>query len=122
MGYSKEITRTIVYCWGKGFTAEETVEYIKKTHNTKVGLSTVYRHRHSLTAKDIIEELMRQQRRDIALCQSDKTRMTFRDKLLEKLIPKAIEMKTEGNLKVDISKGVDEIIKFSRTEENGDES
>jgi hypothetical protein len=123
MGYPKEITETIVLCWGKGYTAQETVEYIQKIHKKSVSKKTVYRHRHSLTAQEIIEELMRQQLRDIALCQSPTAKMKYRDKLLDKLIPKAIEMKTEGTLNLDGLEGaVNKIIDFSRKEDAGDES
>ena len=123
MGYSREITETIVLCWGKGYTAEETREYIKKSFNKNPHLNTIYAHRHSLTAQQIIEELMRQQLRDIALCQSPTAKMKYRDKLLDKLIPKAIEMKTEGTLNLDGLEGaVNKIIDFSRKEDAGDES
>lgn len=95
MTYSKEVTNKIVECWGLGFTAEETVKTMKEWKGVHIGLATVYRHRHSLTAKEIIDELMRKQFKDIANEEDSEVRMRFRDKLLEKLIPQRIETKGE---------------------------
>jgi len=81
----------IVECWGLGLTAEETREYIHRTKKVMMGLATVYRHRHSLTAQQIIDELIRKQMRDIAKEDSSDIRMKYRDKLLEKFIPQRIE-------------------------------
>ena len=50
MTYSREVTNKIVECWGLGFTAEETVKAIEEWKGVHIGLATVYRHRHSLTA------------------------------------------------------------------------
>jgi len=91
MTYSREVTNKIVECWGLGFTAEETVTAIQEWKNIHIGLATVYRHRHSLTAKEIIDELMRKQMRDIAREDNSAVRMKYRDKLLAKLIPQRIE-------------------------------
>lgn len=115
MGYKRAVTETIVHCWGKGLSASETVTWIKEKLNLDVGIATVYRHRHSLTAKDIIEELMREQRRDIALCQSDATRMKYRDKLLKKLIPELITMKADLNVN-GLNESINTLIKFSQDE------
>ena len=90
MTYSREITNKIVECWGLGFTAEETVTAIAEWKGIRIGLATVYRHRHSLTAQQIIEELMRKQMRDIAKEDNSDLRMKYRDKLLEKLIPQTV--------------------------------
>ncbi len=95
MTYSKEVTNKIVECWGLGFTAEETVMAIQEWKNIHIGLATIYRHRHSLTAKEIIEELIRKQMRDIAKEEDSEIRMRYRDKLLEKYIPQRIEAKGE---------------------------
>ena len=92
MTYSREVTGKIVECWGLGFTAEETVTAIAEWKNIRIGLATVYRHRHSLTAQQIIDELLRKQLRDIAKVDADKPglAMKYRDKLLEKLIPQTV--------------------------------
>ena len=90
MTYSREITNKIVECWGLGFTAEETVTAIAEWKDIHIGLATVYRHRHSLTAQQIIDELLRKQMRDIAKEDDSDLRMKYRDKLLEKLIPQTV--------------------------------
>lgn len=91
MTYSKEVTGKIVECWGLGFTAEETVKAIQEWKGITISLNTIYRHRHSLTAKELIDELLRKQMRDIAKEDRSDLRMKYRDKLLEKLIPQRIE-------------------------------
>ena len=114
MTYSKEVTNKIVECWGLGFTAEETVKAIEEWKNIHIGLATIYRHRHSLTAQEIIEELMRKQMRDIAKEDNSDLRMKYRDKLLEKLIPQRIEAvsyeKIEENVTVNVTENEDEIL------------
>ena len=96
-------------CWGKGLTANETVKYIEQTENVKIGLATVYRHRHSLTAKEIIDELMREQRRDISLTQTPSVRMKYRHKLLSILLPQQIkhDIKLDAKLEVPQLEGLD---------------
>jgi hypothetical protein len=91
MTYSKEVTNLVVECWGLGFTAEETVRTINEKKGVLIGLATIYRKRHSLTAQQIIEELMLKQMRDIAEEEDSDLRMKYRDKLLEKLVPQRIE-------------------------------
>jgi len=91
MGYKKEVTNLIVECWALGFTAEETVKALDQKHSLKIGLATVYRHRHSITAQTIIDELIRKQLRDIAGADNPTARMKYRDKLLAKLIPQRTE-------------------------------
>ncbi len=102
MGYGKEITNYIVECWGQGLSAEETVKALEKRNNITIGLATVYRHRHSLTAKAIIDEIMRKQLRDIALAQNPSVRMKYRHKLLTILLPQIIEQKTEIDMKKEV--------------------
>ena len=85
--YRKEVTRLIIECWGKGLSAEETREFITRKHEISVGLATIYRHRHSLTGQQMIDEIYKEQRRDIALEPNSEIRMNYRDKLLTKLIP-----------------------------------
>jgi hypothetical protein len=105
MTYSREVTGKIVECWGLGFTAEETVKAIEEWKSVKIGLATVYRHRHSLTAQDMIDELMRKQFRDIAKEDNSELRMRFRNELLKILIPQKLItlQRTEVSEKVDIS-------------------
>ena len=89
--YRKEVTRLIIECWGKGLSAEETRKFIDKKEGILIGLNTVYRHRHSITGQKIIDELFRQQRRDIALEQDSDKRMKYRNELLKILVPQRIE-------------------------------
>ena len=114
MTYSKEITNMIVECWGLGLSAEETREYISRSKEVMIGLATVYRHRHSITAQQIIDELMRKQMRDIAKEGDSDLRMKYRDKLLEKLIPQRIEsylrQEIEQTVKIDATEDEDEIL------------
>jgi hypothetical protein len=86
MTLSKTTTQLIVQCWCNGLTAEETVDYLKEKHKISVALQTVYNHRKSLTAQDMVDELLRQQNRDIAL--ADRAlKLKYRDRVLAKLMP-----------------------------------
>jgi hypothetical protein len=94
MVYAKDITELIVKCHGRGLTAKETVDYLKDTHNIKIGLQTIYRHRRSITAAEIIEEMLMAQKRDIA--EADiRLRLKYRDKLLDKLLPQMYRILTK---------------------------
>jgi hypothetical protein len=105
MTYTKEVTNLIVYYWGKGLTAEETRKIINEKTGIKVGLATVYRHRHSLTAEQIIDTLFTDQRRDIALATDIGLRMKYRDNLLTKLMPHKFAIRTEHrDVKVDVKR------------------
>ena len=114
MTYSREITHMIVECWGLGLTAEETRTYIHRTKEVMIALNTVYRHRHGLTAQQIIDELIRKQMRDIAKEEDSDVRMKYRDKLLEKFIPQRIEslsvQKIEHRVKIDATEDEDKIL------------
>jgi hypothetical protein len=95
MTFSKEIIQRIVHLWGIGATAEETVKALKG-EGVKISLHCVYNLRRSLTAQQIIDELMREQRRDIARSEDPATRMKYRDLLLAKMVPQKIEQTVEG--------------------------
>ena len=113
MGYTKQVTYKIVECWGLGLTAEETVDAIEQWRGIRIGLATVYRHRHSITGQKIIDELFRKQLRDIAQADPE-TRLKYRDKLLEKLIPQRVEsysMAEVRDIKLNIVRVDREIIK-----------
>jgi len=104
MTYSREVTNKIVECWGLGFTAEETVKALEEWKGIHVGLATVYRHRHSLTAQNIIDELMRKQFRDIAKEENPELRMKFRNELLKILVPQRIEAMSYSRQDVNVRK------------------
>lgn len=86
MTYSKEVTALILSDWVKGASAEETRIHIAEAVGHPIGLATIYRHRHSLTTQDLIDELLRQQERDITKAES-KTALHFRNELLKILLP-----------------------------------
>lgn len=114
MTHTKETIHRIVEMWGLGFTAEETRRALREQYRTHVGLATVYRKRHSITAQEIIDELMRKQMRDIARDDNSDLRMKYRDKLLEKLIPQRVEslsvQKIEQHVKIDATEDEDEVL------------
>ena len=51
---------------------------------------TIKRDLSSITAEEELEELMRQQNRDIALESDSKVRMEYRDRQIERLMPKRV--------------------------------
>lgn len=108
--YAKTVTRKIVELQAKGFSGEETREYLKQHHEIKPCLDTIYRHRQSPTGIEMLHELIRQQERDILKCDNDEERelaMRYRDKLIgqlmDKLLPSLsqIESRNVEELKVE---------------------
>lgn len=85
--YSKEVTAVILADHARGATAEETRNHIQDLYGYAPNLNTIYAHRKSLTTEQIVDELLRQQERDITKEQNSEVRMRYRDRLLEKLIP-----------------------------------
>lgn len=63
--FSRLVTQEIIRCWCKGISAEETVNYLKDKYNLKIASSTVYKKRNSLEGKEIMDEVMQHQMRDI---------------------------------------------------------
>jgi len=69
-----------------------------KDEGFRVGTSerTVWEDLHSHYVEQLTEELIRRQLMDIALAENDfKTRLHYRDRLLDKLVPKKIESKSK---------------------------
>jgi Fe2+ or Zn2+ uptake regulation protein len=97
--FEKGVTQRIVELWGLGYTAEETVNQLKEKYNIKISLHTVYNKRNSLTAKEMISELQREQLKEIASAKSPGLRLKYRNELLKILLPVRMEqkMKLEGN-------------------------
>ena len=89
--YSKEVTALILQDWAKGASAEETRNHIQEVLGVKPCLNTIYTHRNGLTAENLIDELLRQQQRDITKSDNEKTRMYFRNELIRALLPHRIE-------------------------------
>ena len=100
--YSRAVTQKIVEYWALGFTAEETRVALMEKYEIHPCLDTIYRHRHSLTAQDLIDELLRQQERSILKAESEDRAlaMKYRDKLLDKLMPHHIKAETTYTEKI----------------------
>ena len=84
--FSKTVIQRIVNLWGIGASAEETVTALRD-EDVKISLHCVYNIRRGLTAQQMIDELQREQQRDIAKCDTPALKMKYRDLLLAKLIP-----------------------------------
>ena len=113
MTFSKEVTQHIVHMWGLGLTAEETLKGLKEQYEIIMSLHTVYNKRNSITAQQMIDEIQREQQRDIAKEQNSEVRMRYRDKLLDKLLPHKIQ--TDQNVNVTgMDEGIQQLIKFSQ--------
>ena len=93
--FSKTVIQRIVNLWGIGASAEETVKALQD-EDVKISLHAVYNIRRGLTAQQMIDELQREQQRDIAKCDDSALKMKYRDLLLAKLIPQKVEQKIEG--------------------------
>lgn len=85
--YSKEVTAIILSDFAKGASAEETREHLKNMYGRSPCLNTIYAHRNSLTTAQLIDELLRQQERDITKAVTDELRMKYRNELLKILLP-----------------------------------
>ncbi len=101
MTLSKTVTQQIVKAWAKGLTAEETVKFLKDECHVDVCLNTVYAKRKSLDASEMIEELMREQLREIVIAPDLAVRLKYRDKILDKLMPRKPTVAIENNVKVE---------------------
>jgi gamma-glutamyl phosphate reductase len=92
--YSRIITQRIVELQAHGFSATETQKALQDEYDISVGINTVYRHRKSSVGQEIIEELIRQQERDILKSDADdrELAMRYRNELLKILIPSRMEI------------------------------
>jgi len=104
--YQKAITERIVELWAHGFSAEETRQALQEQFNIKPCLDTVYKHRHSLTAQDLIDQLIRQQERAILKADTDdrELAMKYRNELLKILLPQRIEAMSYSRQDVNVRK------------------
>ena len=94
--YSKEVTSIILAEWAKGASAEETRKHLQEQLGIKPCLNTIYAHRNGLTAQQLIDELLRQQQRDITKELNSEVRMKYRNELLKILLPQRIESYSES--------------------------
>ena len=105
--FPKTVTERIVELWGLGFSAEETRKAFSD-QNISICLNTIYKHRRSLTAQNLIDQLISKQLR--AILKSNEANpelaMRYRNELLKILIPQRIESyaysKEEKSVKVDV--------------------
>lgn len=96
MTISNNGIKRIVELWALGASAEETVKRMRD-EGFKIAIASVYRHRHSITASQMVEEITRRQLRDIA--QADMPlALKYRDKLLEKMMPHKIEQHLDAQV------------------------
>ena len=114
--YPREITAFIVYCWGHGLNASETVRALREEKNVTLSERTVYRKRQSLTAQEMIDELEREQLRDIAKCDDPKLKMQMRNELLKILLPIRMEIlsKTLSINKVEVYDKSSELAEYEQ--------
>jgi polyphosphate kinase len=94
--YSKEVTTIILADFARGATAEETRQHLKDTLSISPALNTIYTHRHSITTEQLVDELQRQQERDITKEQNSEVRMKYRNELLKILVPLRAEILTKN--------------------------
>jgi hypothetical protein len=85
--YSKEVTAIILQDWAKGASAEETHKHLLEVYGKAPCLNTIYAHRNSLTTQHLIDELLRQQERDITKTSTEELRLKYRNELLKILMP-----------------------------------
>lgn len=85
--YSKEVTAVILADHAKGATAEETQKHLQDIYQIAPSLNTIYAHRRSITAEQLVDELQRQQERDITKETNSEIRMKYRNELLKMLLP-----------------------------------
>jgi len=91
--YPRTVTEKIIEYWALGFSAEETRQALTEKQNVTMALNTIYKHRHSLTAQNLIDELIHRQERAILKADTDDPplAMKYRNELLKILVPQRIE-------------------------------
>jgi polyphosphate kinase len=89
--YKTTVTHEIVKAWAKGASAEETKKYLEAELGLHICLNTIYKKRRSLEAQEMIDELVRNQLRDITTTKNEQLKMQYRNELLKILLPLRIE-------------------------------
>lgn len=90
MVYSKEVTAQILADFARGASAEETHKHLLDLYGKAPCINTIYTHRKSITAEQIVDELLRQQERDITKTSHEELRLKYRNELLKILLPQKI--------------------------------
>lgn len=95
--YARTITQRIIELQAKGFTLNETKDYLDKEYGINIHINTIWNHRKSPAGQEIIDELIRQQERAIlkADVEDRALAMKYRNELLKILLPQRIEAKGE---------------------------
>ena len=99
MTYGKEIHAIILTDFAKGATAEETQKHLQDALNIKPCTNTIYAHRGKFTIDQVVDELARQQERDITKEENSDIRMHYRNELLKLFVPvKIIQLSKNINI------------------------
>jgi hypothetical protein len=88
--YPKQITELILDLQAKGYTAQLTQRWIKDNNQIHIGLQTIYRHRTSALAHEIVEAMAVQQQQDITIESQRGSRevaMKYRNEFLKIMLP-----------------------------------
>ena len=103
----------------RGLTDAEISERMKDEGYMHVSVRTINSLLNSLEAKSFVDELLRLQLRDITTSDTA-LRMKYRDRLLEKLMPKRIEQQIEGatDIRIVIEDGNPQLETPPRTEDD----
>jgi hypothetical protein len=90
-----------------GLTQAQICEKLRED-GFSISERTVWEDLHSATAEEFIEELKRRQLADITLASDDyEIRLKYRDLLLDKIMPRKVEQKTESKVDVIVNDGKD---------------
>ncbi len=83
--YSKIIIQKIIDYQARGLSAEETKQALSERDHVKIHINTIYTLRKSPVGKEILEELIRQQERDISRADSEdrSEAMKYRNELIK---------------------------------------
>ena len=116
--YPRQVTELIIYYQALGFSAEETRKVLKEQNGININLNTIYKHRRSPIGQEMINELIRQQQRDILKVDAENKplAMKYRNELLKLLLQKPTEINVSASAQAQtgIDEEVQEIIKLSR--------
>lgn len=105
MTYGKEIKATAISDHSKGATATEIQKHLTEVYNVKPCTNTIYDWISNVTIEQIVDELMRQQERDITKESDSDLRMHYRNELLKLLMPAKQEIISKS---LNVNKNINE--------------